>query len=64
MIQKQLSNQELYDRDMAKVAEQLNELLDNAIYFQNFETMPTLVNIYSRAMYMTFRNLMVFHIND
>ncbi len=49
---------------MAKIAEQLNELLDNAIYFQNFETMPTLVNIYSRAMYMTFRNLMVFHIND
>ena len=63
-MQDQLSSQEGYDRDMVKIAESLNDLLDNAIYFKNFESMPSLVNIYSRALYMTFRNLMVFHIND
>ena len=63
-MQDQLFSQEVYDRDMAKIAESLTELLDNAIYFQNYESMPSLVNIYSRALYMTFRNLMVFHIND
>ena len=63
-MQDQLSSQEVYDRDMVKIAESLNDLLDNAIYFQNYESMPSLVNIYSRALYMTFRNLMVFHIND
>ena len=63
-MQDQLSSQEVYDRDMVKIAESLNDLLDNAIYFKNFESMPSLVNIYSRALYMTFRNLMVFHIND
>ena len=63
-MQDQLSSQEVYDRDMAKIAESLTELLENAIYFKNFESMPSLVNIYSRALYMTFRNLMVFHIND
>ena len=63
-MQDQLSSQEVYDRDMVKIAESLNDLLDNAIYFQNYESMPSLVDIYSRALYMTFRNLMVFHIND
>ena len=63
-MQDQLSSQEVYDRDMVKIAESLNDLLDNAIYFKNFESMPSLVSLYSRALYMTFKNLMVFQIND
>ena len=41
-MQDQLFSQEVYDRDMAKIAESLTELLDNAIYFQNYESMPSL----------------------
>ena len=63
-MQDQLSSQEGYDRDMVKIAESLNDLLDNAIYFQNYKSMPSLVSLYSRALYMTFKNLMVFCIDD
>ena len=54
--------------EIKKIKEQytskLNELLDSAIIYENYQQMPSLVNIFSRAMYMTFRNLMLFHIND
>ena len=53
-----------FEKDMAEIAEKLNELLDSAIIYENYQQMPSLVNIFSRAMYMTFRNLMLFHIND
>ena len=53
-----------FEKDMAEIAEKLNELLDSAIVYENYQQMPSLVNIFSRAMYMTFRNLMLFHIND
>ena len=53
-----------FEKDMADIAEKLNELLDSAIVYENYQQMPSLVNIFSRAMYMTFRNLMLFHIND
>ena len=53
-----------FEKDMAEIAEKLNELLDSAIIYENYQQMPSLVNIFSRAMYMTFRNLMQFHIND
>ena len=53
-----------FDKDMADIAMKLNELLDSAIIYENYQQMPSLVNIFSRAMYMTFRNLMLFHIND
>ena len=53
-----------FEKDMAEIAVKLNELLDSAIVYENYQQMPSLVNIFSRAMYMTFRNLMLFHIND
>ena len=53
-----------FDRDMEVIAEKLNDLLDSAIAFQNYEQMPTLVNIFSRAMYMSFKNAMVNMVND
>ena len=57
-------NDRRFEKDMADIAEKLNELLDSAIVYENYQQMPSLVNIFSRAMYMTFRNLMLFHIND
>ena len=56
-------NDRRFEKDMADIAEKLNELLDSAIVYENYQQMPSLVNIFSRAMYMTFRNLMLFHIN-
>ena len=57
-------NDRRFEKDMADIAEKLNELLDSAIVYENYQQMPSLVNIFSRAMYMTFRNLMLFYIND